>query len=91
MPKPDLTFKQVQSSLKEQGMVLCSCDGAGDYRVAFAGLRGDLQELSAYYTADLEDALLTGLLMAQRAKEMEAARLVEAWHASQQVLATLSR
>jgi hypothetical protein len=37
---------------------------AGDFRVAFADRRDD--EASAYYTDDLEDAVLTGAMMRRR-------------------------
>lgn len=42
----------------------------GEYRVSLMELRGtDREETVAYYTDDLEDALLTGMILRRNANE----------------------
>ena len=57
-----MTMKEVKAELASVGIVIHKYDG--EYRV---NLKGG-QEVSAYYTNDLSDAYLTGLIMADDAK-----------------------
>lgn len=56
----ELTLRAVRTALRTVGVAIAWVDGTGEYRVNFMGGR----EATAYYTEDLEDALLTGLIMA---------------------------
>lgn len=58
-----ITMREAKQRLALNGMSFRKTE-AGDFRVAFAEVRDN--EPSAYYTDDLEDAVLTGAAMRRR-------------------------
>lgn len=66
----ELTLKAVRIALRVVGVAVTYTDDLGEYRVNFIGAR----EATAYYTDDLEDALLTGLIMATLRKKQQNGR-----------------
>ena len=67
MPDPNkLTFWGVRAELKLINMRIQKLHEFGEYRVSFASN----DEASAYYTLDLEDALLTARAMRDRYNEL---------------------
>lgn len=63
----ELTLKAVRIALRGVGVGVSYTEDLGEYRVNFIGAR----ESTAYYTDDLEDALLTGLIMSAMRKKQQ--------------------
>lgn len=60
-----ITMREARLRLAVNNMRIVCRDG--EYRVSYAELMGgDRDEASAYYTDDLEDAVLTGAAMRRR-------------------------
>lgn len=71
-----MNFATLKATCRELGMTARKRDG--EYRIAFADLRGEKQEASAYYTTDILDAYDTAGAMAS---ERQAQRGLEAFDA----------
>lgn len=56
-----MTRKEAETILRDQGMVITVSADGNEYRVNYP--RG--KEATAYYTNDLDDAVSTGVAMAQ--------------------------
>lgn len=65
-----MNFAQVKAELRTLGVTIRKRDG--EYRVAFADLRGAEQEASAYYTTDLIDAYDTAGAMGSKRQDAQA-------------------
>ena len=63
-----MTMREARQRLSLSGMQLSTVTGScpKEYRVAFAEIGWQQSEKSAYYTDDLEDAVLTGASMRRR-------------------------
>jgi len=60
-----MTKKEAETLLRDAGMVITVNAADNEYRVNYRGGK----EETAYYTNDLDDAVTTGLLMAQSRKK----------------------
>lgn len=66
-----INFREARQRLSMYNMHI-GREGAGtDYRVSFAELSRDKAEASAYYTDDLEDAVITGAAMRRRKNDKD--------------------